>query len=171
MPIAVAAIILVGLAPAPPASAASTTKAQQIIAVAKAHIGDPYRFGAAGPTAFDCSGLVIYAYTKAGYGNVIRAGDPRYRSAAAMYQLFKSQGKASRTYPRLGDLVVWGDGKHIGIYVGSGNAISTLTRGVTVHKVSAFYLPLTAYLHTGMDTPIVAPPAPARYFGSVTVSR
>jgi len=28
-------------------------------------IGTPYRFGAKGPVAFDCSGLIVYLYTKA----------------------------------------------------------------------------------------------------------
>lgn len=31
--------------------------------VAIAHIGDPYQYGAAGPGAFDCSGLSMYSYT------------------------------------------------------------------------------------------------------------
>jgi cell wall-associated NlpC family hydrolase len=30
--------------------------------VAIAHIGDPYRYGAAGPSQFDCSGLTMWSY-------------------------------------------------------------------------------------------------------------
>lgn len=47
------------------AAAASPTamKAEQ---VALAQRGDPYRYGAEGPGAFDCSGLVQYSYAKAG---------------------------------------------------------------------------------------------------------
>ena len=30
--------------------------------VAISHIGDPYRYGAAGPYAFDCSGLAMWSY-------------------------------------------------------------------------------------------------------------
>ncbi|MGI8614471.1 MAG: C40 family peptidase [Nocardioidaceae bacterium] len=34
--------------------------------MARNQIGDPYVYGAAGPNAFDCSGLTQYAYGKAG---------------------------------------------------------------------------------------------------------
>lgn len=33
--------------------------------VAISHIGDPYRYGAAGPHAFDCSGLTMFSYGSA----------------------------------------------------------------------------------------------------------
>jgi cell wall-associated NlpC family hydrolase len=33
--------------------------------VAIAHIGDPYRYGAAGPSSFDCSGLTMFSYAHA----------------------------------------------------------------------------------------------------------
>lgn len=36
----------------------------KVMAVARAQIGKPYVWGAAGPNAFDCSGLVQYAYKK-----------------------------------------------------------------------------------------------------------
>jgi peptidoglycan DL-endopeptidase CwlO len=44
----------------PPGAAASA------VAVALAQVGKPYRWGAAGPDAFDCSGLVFAAYAAAG---------------------------------------------------------------------------------------------------------
>ena len=37
-----------------------------VIAAAKAQIGKPYKFGYAGPDAFDCSGLMRYAFAKVG---------------------------------------------------------------------------------------------------------
>jgi cell wall-associated NlpC family hydrolase len=152
IPVALAATILIGLAPSTPAAAltASQTEAAQIIRIAKAQLGDPWRYGATGPYAFDCSGLVIYSYKKAGDGSVIRAGT--LRSARSIYLYFKSRGKASRTNPRIGDLVVWGYGSHIGIYIGGGKAISTLRNGVRIHGVFAVTSRFTAYLHTGMST-------------------
>ena len=39
---------------------------QTALKVAKQQKGDPYRYGAAGPNAFDCSGLIYYSYRKAG---------------------------------------------------------------------------------------------------------
>src|SRR5690348_3159590 len=41
-------------------------KAGKAVAVAKKQVGDPYRYGATGPGSFDCSGLVQYAWKKAG---------------------------------------------------------------------------------------------------------
>ncbi|MEX1173821.1 MAG: NlpC/P60 family protein [Chloroflexota bacterium] len=132
------------------AAAEPKTEAQQIIKVAKAQVGDPWRYGAKGPRAFDCSGLVIYSYTKAGEAKVIGKG--KIRSARALYRYFKAKGLASRSNPKPGDLVVWGGGTHIGIYVGKGRAVSTLTSGVRVHGVHAVRAKFTAYLHTGMST-------------------
>ena len=150
IPIALAGAILISLAPSTPAAAAQpTTEAQQIIEIAKAKLGDPWRFGANGPNAFDCSGLVIHAFRAAGEGRLIRNG--KLRSARAMYLYFKARGLASRSNPKLGDLVVWGGGTHIGIYVGNGKAISTLTQGVRIHGVFAVHAAFTAYLHTGVS--------------------
>ena len=150
IPVALAGAVLFTLAPTTPASATITTEGQQIVQIAKRQVGDPWRYGATGPYAFDCSGLVIYAYKKAGDGAVIRAGT--LRSARSIYLYFKSRGRASRTSPRIGDLVVWGYGSHIGIYIGGGKAVSTLRSGVRVHGVFAVTARFTAYLHTGMST-------------------
>jgi cell wall-associated NlpC family hydrolase len=151
IPVALARAVPFSLAPTTPAAAATyTTEAQQIVAIAKAQLGDRWQYGATGPGAFDCSGLVVYAYRKAGDGSVIRAG--KLRSARSLYLYFRSHGKASRTNPRIGDLVIWGRGSHVGIYIGNGKAISTLRNGVRIHRVHALTAPFTAYLHTGMST-------------------
>jgi hypothetical protein len=154
IPALFAGVVLIGLAPAAPVAAATpTTEAQQIIQIAKSKIGDPWRYGASGPSSFDCSGLVIYAFKAAGDGAAI--GNGNYRSARSLYDWFRSRGLASRTNPKPGDLVVWGSGSHIGIYIGNGLAISTLTTGVTVHGVFAVTATFTAYLHTGMSTKLI----------------
>ena len=130
------------------------TEAQQIIKIAKAQIGDPWRYGARGPRAFDCSGLVIYAYTKAGDAKAVGKG--KLRSARALYRYYKARGLASRSNPKVGDLVIWGGGTHVGIYIGKGKAISTLTSGVRIHGVQAVRASFTAYLHTGMSKKLTA---------------
>ena len=144
---ALAGAFLLTLAPSV-AAAQPKTEASQIIAIAKQQRGDPWRYGANGPRAFDCSGLVIYAFKKAGDGKVVANG--HVRSARAMYRYFKAKGLASRTNPKPGDIVVWGGGTHVGIYIGHGKAISTLTSGVRIHGVHAVRARFTAYLHTGM---------------------
>jgi hypothetical protein len=154
---ALAGAVLFTLAPAavsPVEAAKPKTEAQQIIKIAKAQIGDPWRYGARGPRAFDCSGLVIYAFTKAGDAKAV--GNGKLRSARALYRYYKARGLASRSNPKVGDLVIWGGGTHVGIYIGKGKAISTLTSGVRIHGVHAVRAPFTAYLHTGMSKKLTA---------------
>jgi cell wall-associated NlpC family hydrolase len=151
IPVALAGAVLFSLAPSTPAAAATiTTEGQQIVQIAKWQLGDPWRYGATGPYAFDCSGLVIYSYRRAGESAAIKAGS--LRSARSIYLYFRSRGKTSRTNPKVGDLVVWGYGSHIGIYIGGGKAISTLRNGVRIHGVFAVTARFTTYIHTGMST-------------------
>ena len=149
IPVALAGAVLFSLAPSTPAAATTTTEAQQIIQIARRQLGDPWHYGATGPSAFDCSGLVRYAFRRAGDAAVIHTG--YLRSARSIYRWFRAHGRASRSNPKVGDLVVWGRGSHIGIYIGNGKAISTLTNGVHIHGVYAVTARFTAYLHTGMS--------------------
>jgi peptidoglycan DL-endopeptidase CwlO len=81
-----------------------------VIAYARAQIGKRYVSGAAGPNAFDCSGLTMRAYARAG----LRL--PHSASAQAA----QARG-VSRSAGRPGDLVV-GPG-HVGVYAGRGMMI------------------------------------------------
>src|SRR6185437_14300189 len=49
-----------------PQSASGSSAAQRAVAAAMTRLGDRYVFGATGPTRFDCSGLVQWAYRQAG---------------------------------------------------------------------------------------------------------
>lgn len=129
-------------------AARTTTRADQVIAVAKSKLGARWVYGAAGPGAFDCSGLVIYSFSKAGVASIIGSG--RARSARALYAWFRARGLASTTDGQPGDLVIWGGGTHVGIYLGNGMAISTLVNGVRVHSIRATTARFTAFLHTGI---------------------
>jgi hypothetical protein len=153
-----ATTLLISAAPPIPAAATTVSEANQVIRIARAQLGDRWRFGANGPSTFDCSGLVIFAYRKA--GDLALIGNGRYRSAAELYRYFRVRGKTSRTRATPGDLVIWGNGRHIGIYIGGGMAVSALNSGVRVHRVNALTIPFTAYLRTGiyqLRTPTSAP--------------
>ena len=122
--------------------------AAKVIADARRYLGARYVWGASGPTGFDCSGLVYRVFADTGLLGRISGSK---MSAAGYLAYFRSRGLASTGSARPGDLVIWGNGSHVGIYVGNGMAISALTSGVAVHAISAFTNPFTAYLHTGLD--------------------
>jgi len=177
-----AAAFIVSQAPAPVAAAdpgPTMSAASAIVQGAESHLGAHYQHGAAGPTRFDCSGLVYRVFTDVGLGSRIGY----LRSADGLYRYFARRGLASRTNPQVGDLVIWGGGVHVGIYVGHGRAISALTDGVRVAPVSAVLSGFTAYLHTrlasvrvptpGYKAPVaphVVPPAPPKERTAATLA-
>ena len=91
-----------------------------IVAEMEKFVGDPYVYGAAGPSSFDCSGLVQYTLTKLGVSNVPRTSEAQYAWATKI--------NASDLAP--GDLVFAqfpGDNAspgHVGVYVGGGRVLS-----------------------------------------------
>ncbi|MFE9452909.1 C40 family peptidase [Streptomyces sp. NPDC006739] len=92
------------------ASAATVaTKALQIAASKK---GSPYAWGATGPRRFDCSGLTLYSFKK--------AGKTLPRTAAQQYNKTRHISAGNR---QAGDLVFFHSGSsvyHVGIYAGKG---------------------------------------------------
>lgn len=140
---------IVGLA-GPVAASETETEAERVIRIATAQVGDRYAFSATGPDAFDCSGLVWFSFKEAGLRE--RIGDKR-RTAAGLFRYFNKQGLADKQNPRPGDIVIWGDNKHAGIYIGDGYAVSALNKslGIKVHKVSWINMRVKAYLHVNLE--------------------
>ena len=102
-------------------------KYDRIMKVARNQKGDPYVYGAAGPGAFDCSGLILYTYRQA-------AGRSLPHSASAQSRLGDRVGKKQA---RPGDLVIFqnnGDVYHAGIYAGSGDLIHASRPGTNVKR-------------------------------------
>jgi cell wall-associated NlpC family hydrolase len=88
--------------------------ADRVLAITRAHKGDPYRYGAAGPNAFDCSGLTMYVMKKMGV-NLTHSASEQRRSPKVR--------AISASDRKPGDLVFvrWGSGaSHVAIYAGSG---------------------------------------------------
>jgi cell wall-associated NlpC family hydrolase len=137
--------------PAPAAVVAPVrrvTAANRVIRIAMAQRGDPWRYAATGPRAFDCIGLVRYAFKKAGEQKSIGKG--RYHSGSALLRWARAKNLTTK-HGRRGDVVVWGNGSHVGIYLGNGRAISTLVSGVRVHRVRALTTPFTTFIRTGLS--------------------
>ncbi|MDT0610249.1 C40 family peptidase [Streptomyces lancefieldiae] len=99
---------------APSASAqAPDSRAAAAVAYAYQKLGSPYVWGATGPNAFDCSGLVQAAYRAAGVSL------PR-----TSYAQIDAGRRVARSELAPGDLVFFYSGiSHVGIYVGDGRMI------------------------------------------------
>ena len=113
----------------PPAATASASvsgggsaAARTAVSTAMAQIGDPYVWGAAGPNAFDCSGLTQYAYAAAGI------------SLPHSSSMQSTMGVAvSRADLRPGDLLFfYSPVSHVGMYIGNGQMVHASTAGVPV---------------------------------------
>ncbi|MFI5566076.1 NlpC/P60 family protein [Streptomyces sp. NPDC051740] len=95
------------------ALAAPGPRAAEAVSYAYAKLGSPYVWGATGPDAFDCSGLVQAAYRSAGVSL------PR-----TTYAQIDAGRRVTRSELRPGDLVFFYSGiSHVGIYVGDGRMI------------------------------------------------
>ena len=125
-------------------------KADRVIAIAMAKRGRPWAYGATGPRTFDCSGLVTYAFRRAGV--LAQIGSGRYRSGSSMLRWARAR-HLTRSAGHRGDIVVWGNGAHVGIYLGNGRAISTLTSGVRIHGLRVLNTRFTTFISTGLGAP------------------
>jgi cell wall-associated NlpC family hydrolase len=103
-----------------PSLPAPSPRAAAAIAYAEAQLGKPYRYAAAGPDAFDCSGLTMMAWAAAGVSMGHYSG--------AQMAAFPSV-PISELQP--GDLIFWGPGgsEHVAMYVGGGLQIAATHTG------------------------------------------
>jgi cell wall-associated NlpC family hydrolase len=111
--------------------AGTSAGAKAAIEFAKAQLGEPYVWAAAGPDAWDCSGLTMMAWHAGGIEL------PHY--SAAQYQQTKH---ITADQLRAGDLVFWGTSPntihHVALYVGNDLIIQAPHTGDVV-KVSPLY--------------------------------
>jgi cell wall-associated NlpC family hydrolase len=99
----------------------SRSRAIRAVAIAKRHVGTRYAWGGARPGGFDCSGFVMYVYSRVGVGLPHNAA---------------KQFRYGRPVPRErlepGDIVFFDDLQHNGIYIGGGRFIHARRSGGTV---------------------------------------
>jgi hypothetical protein len=111
-----------------PAAGGESARAGRAVAFALGQRGKPYRWGAEGPLAFDCSGLTWAAWRVAGVtiprtaaGQL--AGLPRIRGRLQPGDLliYRSRGPSRR---------------HVAMVVGRGRMVEALGRGIPVRVTS-----------------------------------
>ena len=136
---ALAAMVLAVASPGPAAAAPTDASGGPIAAAvtpatyaaetaALAKVGAPYASGAAGPDAFDCSGLTMWA--------LARAGIAAPHSSYAQYAM--GSGVARSDIHR-GDLVFFdsaGAGaSHVGLAISPTTVVSATNHGVMTHPI------------------------------------
>ena len=169
-------LVLVGLLPSPvqggwlsdtwPAyEATPNSDAARVLEIAHQQIGKRFVMGGIGPDAFDCSGLVWYAFKTAGLAD--RMGGKR-RGATGYLNWFKAnlpnQVSSNLEDARPGDILIWGGGHHSGLFISGKWAMSALNEryDIRVHRADRVGLPFTAVLMVSMsrtdDGSIPTPP-------------
>lgn len=130
-----------------------STQARTVVSWAEQQLGKPYRWGAAGPGSFDCSGLTMDALAQAGI-TVTHNANAQWRQTKA-HPVAENQLAA-------GDLVFYAgaDGSltapgHVGIYVGNGEIIDAPFTGASVR-----FDPLTSISgYVGATNPYATAPS------------
>ncbi len=121
-------------APTPPTPPAPSGGAGAAIAFARAQLGEPYQWGAAGPSAWDCSGLTMGAWGAGGKSL------PHYSVAQ-----YEQATPISPSNLQPGDLVFWGSSSsassiyHVALYAGNGQIIHAPRTGRPVVQESMYY--------------------------------
>ncbi|GAA1477855.1 hypothetical protein GCM10009623_23010 [Nocardioides aestuarii] len=119
---------------APPPPPAPSGGASAAVSFAKAQLGEPYRWGAAGPDAWDCSGLTMGAWGAGG------TSLPHYSVAQ-----YEQSSPISAGSLQAGDLVFWGSSSspssiyHVALYIGGGQIIHAPRTGRPVVQESMYY--------------------------------
>lgn len=88
----------------------TTVTSGNVMKAAAEFVGVPYVFGGASPLGFDCSGYVMFVYSQFGV-----------RLPHSVYQQSKLAKKIKLEDAVPGDIVVFNDYSHNGIYAGNGN--------------------------------------------------
>ena len=110
------------------ADAATTHTSQhqrlRAMKVALAQRGDPYRYGADGPNAFDCSGLTKFSYGRVGR-SIPRTTDQQKAGLRAV----------SKSAKKRGDIILFvdhGDAYHAAVYIGKNKIVHSSRSGTPV---------------------------------------
>jgi cell wall-associated NlpC family hydrolase len=108
-----------------PAIAPGGDERATVVQAALSRIGSPYSWGAAGPGAFDCSGLVMWSFQQAGIA--LPHSSQALASGGEPVSLSDLQPGDVLTY--------YSDASHTAIYVGDGMVVHSSTYGQPVRVV------------------------------------
>jgi len=116
-----------------PAHAASTpAAAQAAIRYARYQLGKPYQLGGTGPDAFDCSGLVMKAYQRAGV-TIPRTSQGQW---AGLRHVPASQRKAGDIEFIVGSDGTWSAPGHEVLLISRNRAVEAYATGYPIRIIS-----------------------------------
>lgn len=116
-------------------AAASSQAGSSAVSAALSRIGSPYSWGATGPGAFDCSGLMYWAYQQQG------VTIPRTSQAQIAGGMPVSPTPDSL---EPGDIIGYYPGTtHVGMYIGDGQVVHASDYGIPVQVVAYDSMPIT----------------------------
>ncbi len=121
------------------ATSSASGRGAVALAYARKQLGKPYRWGAAGPEAYDCSGLTLAAWRAAGVSL------PRVSRAQA------GVGReVAKSDLQPGDLVFfYSPISHVSLYAGNGTILDAPRPGKTVRYLKMSYMPFTTARRPG----------------------
>ena len=122
-----------------PTDVPASGRAAAVVRFAMAQVGDSYVYGAAGPSAWDCSGLTMVAWAQAGVGLPHSSGAQ-----------FGSGPRVSAGSLRPGDLVFYYSPiSHVGIYIGNGLIVHAANPGAGVRVAGLYSMPFSGAVRPG----------------------
>jgi cell wall-associated NlpC family hydrolase len=122
-----------------PSSVPASGRAAAAVQYAMAQVGDAYVYGAAGPSAFDCSGLTMMAWAQAGVALP--------HSSSAQYS---SGARVSSSDLQPGDLVFYYSPiSHVGMYIGNGLIVHAANPSSGVRVAELYSMPYVGAVRPG----------------------
>lgn len=122
-------------------AATGTGRGATALAFAKRQLGKPYRFGATGPNAYDCSGLTGAAWRAAGV-SLSRTSQSQIRDGRPV----------AKSDLQPGDLVFFyssSSPSHVGLYAGNGMLLHAPRPGKSVEYIKMSYMPFSGARRPG----------------------
>jgi len=125
--------------PVPTSDVPASGRAAAAVRFAMAQIGKPYVYGAAGPSAYDCSGLTMAAWGSAGVG-LPHSSSAQYGSGTHI--------SASQLQP--GDLVFYYSPiSHVGMYIGHGMIVNAENPSAGIRVTGLYSMPYVGAVRPG----------------------
>jgi cell wall-associated NlpC family hydrolase len=122
-----------------PPSVPASGRAAAAVSYAMAQVGDAYVYGAAGPDAYDCSGLTMASWAQAGVA-LPHSSSAQYSSGP--------QVPASALQP--GDLVFYYSPiSHVGMYIGNGMIVHAANPSTGVQVAGLYSMPFSGAVRPG----------------------